>query len=281
MHDCHTHSLYSEDVDKQRGSSIDAMAARALEIGLASIAITDHLEIDNVGSPLHEPLDSDGIRRDVMAAKEKYAGRLNVIYGVELAQMMHKPDVTGKWLEKYRYEYVIGSTHTLRDRSLFSSPDFFDGKSDAQLKASWELYLSEVREMLTADGYDVLAHITYPTRYYYKHGKEYLIDLEHKGRDQFEDILKAVINKGIALEINTSGLRQPIGVTLPNRDLAAFYYELGGRELSFGSDAHYAADIGKGLREAYRMCFDIGFRYFVVIENGIKKHYALEKELEK
>ena len=72
MHDCHTHSLYSEDVDKQRGSSIDAMAARALEIGLASIAITDHLEIDNVGSPLHEPLDSDGIRRDVMAAKEKY-----------------------------------------------------------------------------------------------------------------------------------------------------------------------------------------------------------------
>ena len=83
MHDCHTHSLYSEDVDKQRGSSIDAMAARALEIGLASIAITDHLEIDNVGSPLHEPLDSDGIRRDVMAAKEKYAGRLNVIYGLK------------------------------------------------------------------------------------------------------------------------------------------------------------------------------------------------------
>ena len=77
MHDCHTHSLYSEDVDKQRGSSIDAMAARALEIGLASIAITDHLEIDNVGSPLHEPLDSDGIRRDVMAAKEKYEGSMS------------------------------------------------------------------------------------------------------------------------------------------------------------------------------------------------------------
>lgn len=279
MHDCHTHSVYSEDVDKEKGSSIDAMAARAIELGLKSLAVTDHLEIHKVVYPDYHKLDSAAIRRDVMAAKEKYAGRLNLIYGVELAQMMHHPEITEKWLKDYEYEYIIGSAHTLRGCPDFSCVDFFSGHSDDELKAFWYAYLDELREMLAAGGFDVLAHITYPTRYYKLLGKSYIIDIDNKGREYFEDILKTVIDKGIALEINTSGLRQDLGITLPGRDLAEFYYELGGRELSFGSDAHYSCDLGKGLRDGYEMCRDIGFKYVMVIENGEKKHYSLEKEL--
>lgn len=279
MHDCHTHSIYSEDVDKIKGSTIDAMAARAVELGLSSLAITDHLEIDKVVDPDYERLDSDGIRRDIAAAKEKYAGKLNVIYGVELAQMMHHPEITADWLKKYQYEYIIGSSHAVRGQIDFSYHELFDGRSDDELMALWYQYLDELREMLKVGGFDVLAHITYPTRYFKTAGKSSLLDIDNHGREYFEDILKTLIDNGIALEINTSGLRQSLGVTLPNRDLATFYYELGGREISFGSDAHYACDIGKGLREGYEMCRDIGFKYVMVIENGTKKHYLIDKEL--
>lgn len=280
MHDCHTHSVYSEDVDKEKGSSIDAMAARALELGIKSIAITDHLEIDKVVYPDYTLLDSAGIRKDVLAAKEKYAGKVNVIYGVELAQMAHHPEITKKWLDEYKYEYIIGSTHTLRGCPDFSCVDFFEGHTDEELRNYWYMYLDEMREMLDIGGFDVLAHITYPTRYYKLLGKSHLVDIDNKGKEYFEDILKTIIEKNIALEINTSGLRQDLGITLPGRELAKFYFELGGRELSLGSDAHYSEYIGCGIRDGYEMCRDLGFKYVMVIENGEKKHYSLEKELE-
>ena len=76
IHDSHCHSIYSGDVDKTRGASIDGMYARACELGLGSLAVTDHLEIDQLMGNVYPPLDNEGIRRDITAAREKYAGKI-------------------------------------------------------------------------------------------------------------------------------------------------------------------------------------------------------------
>ena len=42
------------------------------------------------------------------------------------------------------------------------------------------------------------------------------------------------------------------------------YKELGGEILTVGSDAHAPGPLGKGIREAYTMMADCGFRYVAV-----------------
>ncbi len=275
MHDCHTHTIYSADVDKARGSSIDEMAQTALDLGLKSIAFTDHLEIQTMLYNTRAPLDSDGIRRDVYEAKDKYKGKLNIIYGVEIGQMMHSLEISDSWLKKYDYEYIIGSVHNVKSPLNFSVPEFFEGVSDSELVKSWEDYIGDLVELVNHGGFHVLAHITYPLRYYKLAGKDGLINIEKNGNAYFEPVFKAMIDKDIALEVNTSGLRQKMGCPLPHKALVGFYYDMGGRDVSFGSDAHYACDIGKGIKECYEMCRDIGFEYGVFYENGEKKYFKL------
>ena len=76
------HSRYSGDIDPGEGASVDELCARAVEAGLTTIAVTDHCDIDGIYEGYFPPLDFEGVRRDVYAAKEKYANRLTLLYGL-------------------------------------------------------------------------------------------------------------------------------------------------------------------------------------------------------
>ena len=258
IHETHCHSVYSGDVDKARGGTIDRLYARAAELGLGSLAVTDHLEIDQTMGNIFPPLDNDGIRRDIYAAKEKYKGKVEVVYGVELAQACHKMRKTQEILNEYKYDYIIGSVHCVRNFPDFSDMEY-PAVSDQVLAHSWELYLAEMREMVEWGGFDTPAHITYPYRYFHRHGREGVIKVFEKGREQFEPVLKMIIEKGIALEVNTSGLRQNDGCTFPHTDLIKFYRELGGELVTVGSDAHYPRDIAADIPQTYSLLKELGF----------------------
>ena len=258
IHETHCHSLYSGDVDKTRGASIDSLCARAAELGLGSIAVTDHLEIDQTMGNIFPPLDNAGIRRDIYAAKEKYNGKLEVVYGVELAQACHKMQKTLDIIAEYKYDFIIGSVHCVRGFPDFSDMEY-QAVSDQMLAHAWDLYLAEQRELVEWGSFDTLAHITYPYRYFHRHGRENIINVYEKGREQFEPVLKRIIEKGIALEVNTSGLRQHDGCTFPHTDLIKFYRELGGELVTVGSDAHYACDLASDIADTYGLLKELGF----------------------
>lgn len=258
IHDSHCHSIYSGDVDKTRGASIDGMYARACELGLGSLAVTDHLEIDQLMGNVYPPLDNEGIRRDITAAREKYAGKVEVIYGVELAQPCHDLEKAEKLLSEYKHDFIVGSVHRVREFPDYSDMEY-ENMSDAMLKRAWDLYLVEMKELIEYGNIDTLAHITYPYRYFHRNGREHVIKVFENGREMFEPILKRIIEKGICLEVNTSGLRQRDGTTFPQIDLIRFYRELGGEHITVGSDAHYACDIGADIGNVYALLKEIGF----------------------
>ena len=59
----------------------------------------------------------------------------------------------------------------------------------------------------------------------------------------------------------TPGRARPWPSAIP---LLQDYKELGGEILTVGSDAHAPGPLGKGIREAYTMMADCGFRYVAV-----------------
>ncbi len=67
----------------------------------------------------------------------------------------------------------------------------------------------------------------------------------------YEPILRALVDSGTALEVNTSGLRYAVGVTFPHPAIVARFHELGGRAITIGSDAHAASSFAWGLADGY------------------------------
>lgn len=66
--------------------------------------------------------------------------------------------------------------------------------------------------------------------------------------------MKGIISRDKALEINFHH------EMAPQRDIIERYYELGGRKISYGSDAH-RGDICKNFDEACKMLKEIGFTH--------------------
>ena len=111
--------------------------------------------------------------------------------------------------------------------------------------------------MAASPCYDVVGHVIYPLRY--MNGPYDTPSLD-RYRDQIREILRLAIQSGRGIEINTwkgQTLREWIPIL---RD----YRELGGEILTVGSDAHAPEPLGRGIREAYGLMADCGFRYVAV-----------------
>ena len=65
--------------------------------------------------------------------------------------------------------------------------------------------------------------------------------------EKLDQVLAALVQAEKALEVNTSGLRQKLGETMPNLPILKRYHALGGRLVTLGSDAHCTEDLGKGI----------------------------------
>jgi len=86
-------------------------------------------------------------------------------------------------------------------------------------------------------------------------------------KDRLEEILKILIQNRKGIEVNTYGLRQSSKQCLPDFDIISFYLQLGGKIITVGSDAHKAADVGEGVRDAVEIISNAGFKYLTVFSN--------------
>ena len=77
--------------------------------------------------------------------------------------------------------------------------------------------------------------------------------------DLAEPALRAIVEGGAALEVNSSGLRYPGAETYPSAAVVARYRELGGTHVVVGSDAHSRGSFAARLDAAYGHLSAAGF----------------------
>ena len=85
--------------------------------------------------------------------------------------------------------------------------------------------------------------------------------------DKTDIILKEIINRGIALEINTSCLDTNYNALMPDIPIIKRYKELGGYLLTLGSDAHTAERIAHGFDYALSELSRLGFKNIYYYKN--------------
>lgn len=252
--DLHTHSNCSPDGKEP----ISAMLKRAEALGLYAYALTDHCECQK-----YETRYRLRVQKSWEEMEKADSHKLRFFRGVELGQPTQDLHAASEALAGREYDFVIGSLHNVRGFEDFYWLDYTK-EGEEFIHNVLHAYWRELLEMIEWGNFDTLGHLTYPLRYIEgEHGIP--VDLtEH--REEIDEVFRALIRADRALEVNTSGLRQKIGRTLPDLPLLRRYRELGGALVTLGSDAHRTADLGKGIDDGMEILKQAGFREFAVYE---------------
>jgi len=248
--DAHLHTDLSPDSDVP----IDVYAAQAVERGIAELAITDHVDFDPRG-PAYSYAAFDVRERTVREAAERWAGKVAIRFGCELTYERRYEDDVRAHLRRHRYDFTIGSVHVGPDSPYRAAAvaGWVDGKRFPEIVGP---YFDEVEGAARSGLFDTLGHIDFVKRYLHPH---VLPAAFAAAPELYEPILRALVESGTGLEVNTSGLRQAPGETYPPAPIVARFRELGGRHLTAGSDAHRANHFAAGLEEGYRVARGGGF----------------------
>ena len=249
--DAHLHTDLSPDADVP----IDAYGAEAVERGIAEIAVTDHLDFVP-GTPAFSFASFEDRERVARDAAERWAGRgVAIRFGVEITyDSAHEEDIRDH-LAHHAYDYVIGSVHVYADSPFHASrvAAWTRGKPIDEIVAP---YFDEVLAAIRSGLFDTIGHLDFVKRYLFP----YVTPAQLAAAPELYDpLLRALIDTGTALEVNTSGLRQATGETYPAAPIVERYSLLGGTAVVAGSDSHQKGSFTSGLEAGYGVVAATGF----------------------
>ncbi|MCQ2602301.1 MAG: histidinol-phosphatase HisJ family protein [Clostridia bacterium] len=251
--DQHVHTHHSSD---GRDKIIDILKD-AKQKGISHLCTTDHLDMDlKCGG--HTPIPWKHINLDDYKAEWLEANatlteddKINFRFGIEAGWSKEAEEIYKDLLPKYDFDCVINSVHFVYGWDVYFPQAFFFKSKDKVYSG----YLDAILNSLDAPyEYDVVAHIGYVTRNApYKDKSLKYEDYP----DKFDAILKGIIARNKALEVNTHT------ELFPSVEILKKYYEYGGRKLSFGSDSHHG-ELIKNYENTCKILKEIGFTHFSV-----------------
>lgn len=266
--DLHVHTDNSFDGNH----SATFFCEKAEMTDLRAIAFTDHCEIDQFRGDEHYDKRMFQAFFEISKVRSAFRGKLLILNGVELGQPVYDIEIADYLVNKYDYDQVLGSVHNLRGREdFYFMKDLKPQEADAMLKE----YFDELILMLKWGKFDVLAHLTYPLRYFYSQS-DLTVDLNNY-KKQIDEILLLTAKGDKALEINTGGLRQPINRLSPELDIVKRFKELGGKYVTVGSDAHFAEHLANDIDKGYTCALNAGFDSITFYQ----KHTPMQMKIER
>lgn len=223
-------------------------AAAARRAGLKGIIVTCHCPLpDKISADVRmTPDEYAHYHAMVIAARDAYAGRVDVRLGLESD---YYPGVE-PWLEKlhqrYPLHHVLGSVHmqTAHYRRRFFTGDFF---------AYQQTYFQHLAEAAETGLYDTLAH---PDLVKNEAPEEWIFS---RIQPHIERALDRIAATGVAMELNTSGLQKALPEMNPGRSMLALM-QARGIPVVIGADAHRPERVGDHYREALQTLAEVGYR---------------------
>jgi len=170
---------------------------------------------------------------------------------------------------------VIGSVH-VGNRSPYHADAVQGWVAGRSITAIVRPYFQEVTAAARSGLFDTLGHVDFIKRYLYPH----LTPADFAAAPElYEPMLRAMVESGVGLEINTSGLRQSPAETYPAAPIVALFRELGGKHVTAGSDAHLAGSFAYGLEDGYRVAAGAGFQELMFRRGGSRLAVPLPARL--
>ncbi|TCJ13047.1 histidinol-phosphatase HisJ family protein [Rubrobacter taiwanensis] len=147
------------------------------------------------------------------------------------------------------YDYVIGSVHRVDGREVDRATDR-SIYEDYETYELYEAYFANVRRAALSGLFDVLGH------------PDLIKIFRHRPERDITPILEetadAVAASGIVVDVNSAGLRKPVGEVYPSRRLLEMFHRRG-VPVILSSDAHAAHEVGAGYEVSIPLVREVGY----------------------
>lgn len=249
--DYHMHTNYSND------SSYDMEKAvlQAIKMNLDEICFTEHSDYGTMGDYV---VDYEAYYQGYLRMKEKYQDQINMKFGCEFGVQRHTIEAFQKDFQKYPFDFIILSNHQIDDIEFWTY-QYQEGKTQEEYNLGYYQAIDDVISQF--DDYSVLGHLDMIKRY------DKLGSYPDKKVEKIiKKILKHVIDHHKGIEVNTSCFRYGLDDFTPSRQILKWYYELGGKIITIGSDTHEEEHVGCQIQYVHDELKSIGFQEFCTFE---------------
>lgn len=227
----------------------------ALDKGLAFFGVSDHIPWPRGydSGVRMQPEQFGQYRALVRSIQEKARNTpLTVLYGIELDYVPGRMDEVASAIGKEPFDYRIGSVHYVDDFA-FDNPDMLHVWEERGADWVWNRYAELLCEFIDVFPFEIMAHPDLPKKFGY-------VPLDRAPfLEKMKEAFALAASKGIAIEVNTAGLRKKVHELYPSLELLILAQKAG-MPLAFGSDSHTPADVAADFDKALALAEAAGYR---------------------
>ncbi|MHC4138486.1 MAG: histidinol-phosphatase HisJ family protein [Planctomycetota bacterium] len=242
---------------------------KAISCGLDEIGFNDHLPLNgDSGKELGLAMalaELPDYVSEVLELRKSFP-EIRIMLGIEADYTPDSVAYTKELLNKHNFDYVMGSVHYIGEWA-FDHPGERKKWDSKDVDLVYKEYFELLRKSACTLLFDIIGHCDLVKKFGNRPNHELLEDLE-KTAKVFKEC-------GVAVEINTSGLRKPVNEIYPSFEILKVYkkYDI---PIVFGSDAHAPDDVGKDFDKAILLAGQAGYKEFVTFENRNMQNHKLD-----
>ena len=223
----------------------------AVKLNLAEIGFSDHAPLP---PGLREGITMvPGQTEDYISLIEnlkiKFKDKIIIKTGFEIDFPLHD-SLDKKYLTDGRLDYLIGSCHFI-DGWAFDHPENIAEFNKKDVDDVYARYYKIIEDLASSRYFNIIGHFDLVKKFGHRAAKDFSPVIQR---------LCAVISgSGMAVEINTSGSRKPIGEIYPSDDIIDIFFRAN-VPVSLGSDSHNPDEVGYHFDVAVRKLKKAGYR---------------------
>lgn len=230
---------------------------QALKVGLEEIGFSDHAPLVSHEDARYTMNASQLslYHRMIEEVQRKYKS-FSIKLGLEADYVPGFEEKTRAILSGYPYDFVIGSIHFI-DAWAFDDPEEKTKWKDKDINRVYRDYYKLLRQSAQSGLYDIMGHVDLVKKFGHRPTEDITGEVEKTA---------AVFKKaGVAVEVNTSGLRKPVGEIYPSLSVLQIYQKAG-VPITFSSDSHDPKDVGRDYDKAAALAREAGYKEYLVFK---------------
>lgn len=226
-------------------------AARAVALGLPEIGFSDH-------SPMpRDDFDDWRMRLDqleayvesVRAAQRDFP-QLPIRLALEVDYLPGDEDWIRDLAARHPWDYLLGSVHYLSGGWDVDSPFKLEEWRRRDVWEVWNEYFDRLAQAAACGLFEIIGHADLPKKFNFRPARDCA--------PLYERFLQAAARSGVAIELNTAGLRKDCREIYPCPALLRRACALG-VPITFGSDAHAPGEVGADFAAAVDLARACGY----------------------
>lgn len=243
-------------------------AAHAVQLGLKEIGFSDHDPMirDDYDDWHMQIAELDTYVANVQQARDDHPD-LVIKLALEVDYLPGHEDWIRELADRHPWDYFIGSVHYVSDSWDLDNPKKISEWRERDPYEVWSAYFERLCMAASSGLFNIIGHTDLPKKFCF-YPKEDCGEL-------FSNFLRTARESGVAIELNTAGLRRDCKEVYPSRRILEMAFEAG-VPITFGSDAHAPGEVGMDFLRAVELARNVGYTHWCRFSQRTRENVALD-----